>query len=473
MPKETVLDRKVNIQTEILDVPKIERLCGNLPLSKQFIDIGDCKLYCEVEGEGRPVVLLHGGPGATHHYFHPHFSQASNFAQVVYYDQRGCGLSEYKESNGYSLSQAVDDLEHLRKALNYDNWVVIGHSYGGLLAQTYTVRYPESVTGLILVGSSIPAPIQLNRTRQYDFISDAERDRIQEIQRHKELPAEQRIFNIYLNGDWKRQNFHRPTVEKIARKARYEWKHDTNFNSTMGSEMRKVDLRGAFQNCPIPTIIVEGKWDLSLNTDKPEKLHAIHPQSTLVIFENSGHNPFEDEPEKFFQILRKVVQDSQTVKKSDLYSWKEHLAYWENESKRSPEYIINTSGWGQRSNKVISTSYSIEWLEKIKTPRALLKLGLALYDFRRYEEALLVFKKRSEITIDDSEESSVSLIWQGHMLDLLGKREEAISIYMKVSDLDVKNSTSHSQYELTFSPGVYASERIKTPFKRIENLDPD
>ena len=106
-------------------------------------------------------------------------------------------------------------------------------------------------------------------------------------------------------------------------------------------------------------------------------------------------------------------------------------------------------------------------------PKWLLRLGLALYDFRRYEEALLVFKKRSEITIDDSEESSVSLIWQGHMLDLLGKREEAISIYMKVSDLDVKNSTSHSQYELTFSPGVYASERIKTPFKRIENLDPD
>lgn len=471
MPKETVLDRKVNIQTEILDVPKVERLCESLSLSKQFVDIGDCKLYCEIEGEGTPVVLLHGGPGATHHYFHPHFSQASNFAQVVYYDQRGCGLSEYKADDGYSLSQAVDDLENLRKALNYDTWVVIGHSYGGLLAQVYTVTYPVSVSGLVLVGSSVPAPIQLNRSRQYDFISEKEKDRMQEIRQQKELTPQQRLLNIHLNGDWKRQNYYRPTTEALARKALYEWKHDTNFNSVLSNQMANVDLRGAFQNCPIPTVIVEGKWDLTWNTDKSDKLHAIHPQSQLLRFENSGHNPFEDEPEKFLHVLQGVTQDSQKLKNSDVIAWKAYLAEWKARTKQAPERIINTSGWGRQSNKKISTSYSADWLDQVESPGTLLKLGFALYDFERYYDALQVFRKMTQVVNDNLELLSLSFIWQGHMLDLLGNRKDAILIYKKAMDLNVNESVMHSQFGLTYTPNTYASERVKTPFVRVENLD--
>ena len=129
MKAETVLDGKVDIHSQIVEVPKVQRFCELLELSTRFVDIGDCKLYCEAEGHGTPLVLLHGGPGATHHYFHPHFSRAKDFAQVIYYDQRGCGLSEYNKAEGYSVDQAVDDLEHLRTSLGLDRWVVVGHSY--------------------------------------------------------------------------------------------------------------------------------------------------------------------------------------------------------------------------------------------------------------------------------------------------------------------------------------------------------
>jgi len=126
-------------------------LCEQFTGVKQKIDIGDCKIYCEIEGNGVPVVLLHGGPGATHHYFHRSFSKASKFAKVIYFDQRGCGSSEYNPGDGYSISQAVDDLKKLKNSLGIKQWFVLGHSYGGLLAQRYALKYPEGVLGLILV----------------------------------------------------------------------------------------------------------------------------------------------------------------------------------------------------------------------------------------------------------------------------------------------------------------------------------
>ena len=121
------------------------------------------------------MVLLHGGPGATHHEFHPAFSKFKDFARIIYYDQRGCGQSEYKPDKGYSVEQAAEDLHHLCQALKLSKWFVLGHSYGGALAQCYTVKYPEDVAGLILVGSAEAAPLALRATRQYDFMSTEER----------------------------------------------------------------------------------------------------------------------------------------------------------------------------------------------------------------------------------------------------------------------------------------------------------
>ena len=338
--QETVLDQKVQIHHRlIINVPDIPRLCDSLNLTKRRVDIGGCELYVEEQGQGTPLFLLHGGPGATHHFFHPHFSQAKDFARVVYYDQRGCGLSDYKKGEGYTIDQAVEDIEKLRKALGLEKIVLLGHSYGGILAQKYSIQYPENIKGLILVGSGLAMSISLEPTRQYDYMTEKERDRINQIsvdvekaiEEGKISPSEQTeviVYNRLLNGDWKRQHFYKPTPEQIARHALYEWKHDQNFNERMSAEINKVGLKGAFDNCPIPTLILEGKWDLTWNTDKPAILKNNHPHSWLVLFQNSGHSPFMDEPDKFFNVLKKFLKDLPEISASQLSNWKEYLAEW-------------------------------------------------------------------------------------------------------------------------------------------------
>ena len=334
MRRERAMDRIVHIEEGIVrNIPHVPRLCDSMAIEKGKIDIAGCNLYCEQEGEGVPLVLINGGPGGTHHYFHPHFSDAKGFARIIYYDQRGCGLSDYKPDKGYTVDQAVNDLDRLRQALGIDQWVVLGFSYGGLLAQYYATKYPENVKGLVLVGSSMGF-FELPSFRDQEFISQQEREKLNQILRTPGLSMAQIVYNRHLNGDWKRQHYYRPSREDLARGALYEWVHDKNFRDSMCPSANKVDLEGAFKGCPIPTLILEGKWDMGQNADKPQRLHKNHPNARLVIFEQSAHSIFEDEPETFFAELRHFLGHLPKISNENLVSWKEHLVQHEKEKEQ-------------------------------------------------------------------------------------------------------------------------------------------
>ncbi len=381
--RESILDRKVFIEPELLtDIPQIPRFCDQIELTKHRIKVGDTELYVEEEGRGTPLVLINGGPGGTHHYFHPWFSRAKKYARVIYYDQRGCGRSDFNPGKeGYSVDQAISDLDAIRKALDIDKWVVLGYSYGGFLAQYYTLHYPEHTAGMILLGAFPNVREDTGPSRQRDFLSEEEQKRLREIRQQliefdkkKDLSRKEYIqiliYNNFLNGDWKRQQFYRPSLKRIAQNALVEW-------------------------------------------DKAQK--------------------------------------------------------------SSPDYIIESTGWGRNSNKKLVQAYSREWLEEFDVSRQLLKIGFALYDFEMYEDALLAFEKMEAIAEreEDKQYMSIAIIWQGHMLDLMEKRVDSISRYKKVVAMNLDFSPQHAQYGMRYTVTPYAQERINFPFKRIENRQVD
>jgi hypothetical protein len=136
------------------------------------------------------------------------------------------------------------------------------------------------------------------------------------------------VYNLHLNGDWKRQSYYRPSREDLARMALYGWVHDKDFGHSGPSE-NEVDLLGAFEGCPIPTLILEGKWDMSWSADKPQRFHKNHPNAKLVILNESAHSIFEDEPEAFFTELRQFMSGLTEIPDIALVKWKEYLAQYE------------------------------------------------------------------------------------------------------------------------------------------------
>ncbi|MCJ7580738.1 MAG: alpha/beta fold hydrolase [Candidatus Aminicenantes bacterium] len=481
---ESILDRKVFIEPELLtEIPQIPRFCDQIELTKHRINVGDVELYVEEEGRGTPLVLINGGPGGTHHYFHPWFSRVKKYARIIYYDQRGCGLSDFKPGEeGYSVEQAINDLDAIRKALNIDKWVVLGYSYGGFLAQYYALHYPEHMSGMILLGAAPNVREDTGPSRQNDFISKEEQARLKEVllqlnEYDKENDLSRKdyiqilIYNNFLNGDWKRQQFYRPSLERIAQNALYEWDQDENFNGILNSSRGRVDLTGAFKNNPIPTLILEGRWDLTWGEKKKEILKNNHPNGEMVVFENGSHGIYDEDPDRFFSVLKKFIKTIPKIKEEDIEIFKESLIEWDKAQKASPDYIIESTGWGRNSNKILIQSYSREWLEQFDIARQLLKIGFALYDFEMYDDALLAFEKMEDIAEREEDKlyMSIAVIWQGHMLDLMEKREDAISRYKKVVAMNLDFSPSHGQYGMRYEVTPYAQERMKSPFKRIEN----
>jgi proline iminopeptidase len=469
--RERARDRLVHIEDGVVrEIPQTPRLCDGMDIRKEKVDIGDCKLYCEQEGKGTALVLLHGGPGATHHDFHPSFSRAAGFAQVIYYDQRGCGLSDYAPGKGYCMDQAVDDLDRLRRAIGVDQWVVLGHSYGGLLAQCYAMKHPESIKGLVLVCASTGLHGQSMPSRQREFISQQEQEKMGEIRKTSGLSVAQLIYNNFLNGDWKRQSYYKPTHDQIARGALYGWVHDNNFNPIMSASANAVDLTGAFEQCPIPTLLIEGTWDMSWNTDKPGQLAKNHPNARLVMFEESGHSPFEDEPVRFFSVLKEFMGTLREAPPLQLAYWKTSVSG----SGDNPAALVSRLGWGRKSNQEIASKYDKTWLDRIHDDGPWLKIGFALYDAKRYDDALVVFERMEQKAGDNQHGRMLAILWQGHMLDLLGRREAAIAKYRQVADMGIEDGEQrHDQFGLTYTPSPYARERMTTPFTRVENRDPD
>ncbi|MBC6988837.1 MULTISPECIES: proline iminopeptidase-family hydrolase [Hymenobacter] len=108
------------------------------------------------------VLLLNGGPGATHEYFECMESfLPKDGIEFIYYDQLGCGLSDNpKDTAMWSLPRYVEEVEQVRKALNLnkDNFYLLGHSWGGILAAEYALKYQQNLKGLIISNMMMSVP---------------------------------------------------------------------------------------------------------------------------------------------------------------------------------------------------------------------------------------------------------------------------------------------------------------------------
>lgn len=124
-------------------------------------------LWAEVHGgadASRTLVVLHGGPGLSHHYTRSFLDLADDNLQVIVFDQRGVGASTPMDAPHHSLANQIEDLEVLREHFALEQMMILGHSWGGLIGMGYAAKYPDRVASLVLVDSLAPDTKTLHRT---------------------------------------------------------------------------------------------------------------------------------------------------------------------------------------------------------------------------------------------------------------------------------------------------------------------
>lgn len=120
-------------------------------------------LWYKISGRGKPLLFLHGGPGAWSRSFEELGGKClEDSFRMIYLDQRGCGRSDFPNDNNYSLGRVLKDIEELREHLNISDLNIIAHSFGGILLINYLIKYPENVSKAVFLNGTLSIKRSLN-----------------------------------------------------------------------------------------------------------------------------------------------------------------------------------------------------------------------------------------------------------------------------------------------------------------------
>ena len=261
------------------------------------VQVDGTELFYEREGSGPGCLVLHGGLGVDHRMYRRSLAALSGTHEVVWLDHRGNGRSGRPPSSTITIEQLADDAAAVIERLELGAAVVIGHSYGGFVAQELALRHPQLVSKLALVATT---PGQLGTNED------------PEEGRGAELPDEAAALLSVVPADddalvdglrrlmpW---YLHRREVSDVI----------AMMDGTVFS--RNAMVRGfevlaswssvdRLHRVDAPTLVAVGAHDVFTSPPQARRISSRIPGSVLVEFADSGHFPWIDEPERFFGVV--------------------------------------------------------------------------------------------------------------------------------------------------------------------------
>ena len=297
-----------------------------MPIEEGFVDNGGVLLYFKTVGHGSPLVVVHGGPGASHDYLLPNLYRLAASYRLVFVDERGSGRSpRLEDPTQYTVEKMADDVEAVRSALGLGKIALLGHSFGGLVVEAYAFKYQANLSHLILA-STFASTRALNATlaRLKQAMPAEKRARVEALEKaglfgKGEIWERGRYPEEYAKLAWGVGYF--PALYGAHPDANYDPTLSNTTNSwelyramwgshgefVVDGNLTEVEWLDRLRDITVPTLILVGDHDQA-DPAMSREMNARIAGSRMVVLPNSGHMTFVDQPDLFVRTITEFVR---------------------------------------------------------------------------------------------------------------------------------------------------------------------
>ncbi len=269
------------------------------------LKIRDVSLFVKVVGQGFPLLLMHGGPGLDHATLLSLLPCANQFT-LIFYDHRCNGRSEGAAVSSMTWENLAADAEGLREKLGFDKWAVLGHSFGGMVAMEYALRYPKSLSYLLLLDTcgdtqwvQRNAPeILLKRGYSVNAVQAARRFYNGQLAPKEVLPSVLKFIRAY---------FFRTSFFAMASKVifgpRVKMRPETHVFG-FSQLLTGWTVMNQLSEIKVPTLVLAGRHDFLFPPEHQAIIADRLPNARLEIIECAGHNAHSERSVEVIQAIR-------------------------------------------------------------------------------------------------------------------------------------------------------------------------
>jgi haloalkane dehalogenase len=294
-------------------IPAEETFDGTWPFAPHFFDGSGFRQHYVDEGDGDPIVLLHGEP--TWGYLYRAFiSRLTAHGRVVVPDHMGFGKSETPQDRTYSIREHVENLERLLDHLSLTDITIVGQDWGGVIGSAFALRHPDRIRRLCLMNTGVPgiAPKEARRVKDLPWYQWAHSD---------EAPAVLANLGATILSVMKRIGFERTAhVDETWVRAyasafptTAECKGALAFPLAIETDETRQVLLEQFTNLPAlaakPAMYVHGEADRAIPTEfSVGAFRSTWPDGPVVTLPGVGHFIQEDAPETACALIEQFIQ---------------------------------------------------------------------------------------------------------------------------------------------------------------------
>jgi proline iminopeptidase len=253
-------------------------------------------LYYDEVGQGQPLLVAHGGPG-LHHGLYRTLDPLAATHHVVYWDHRGHGRSGPLPAGPLGMALFADDAIRLADNLGLERFAVLGHSFGGWVAQEIALRYPDRVSALLLAATT-PGQIGATESADDDQGPPPPAEVIELMSRRPATAAELAQVYAALAPHFLRGADPRPFLAALQPELMSPESMVRVFDAL--ATWSSVDR---LQLVRCPTLVLAGQHDVFCSPPQLARIASRIPCARPVLFQASGHFLWLEEPDRFFALV--------------------------------------------------------------------------------------------------------------------------------------------------------------------------